>query len=189
MKRLLPIVPVCLLISLNACGTVGIPIPSNVGTAVGQTQTASIWTPTISATPDPDESKIVVWLNQTLLAADPLEQTLDAKYQVVDVLFPVAQDGSQSSVFRVDIRCDCASNVQCCIPERMFVVTIGAMKVSSTRIIEQVAGRANDMQVVCYDHAAPIGMLVATWADVKGYLLGEINGYQLGARVIKLPVP
>jgi len=185
MKRFLSIVPVLLFILLNSCG---IPVPASVGTAVAQTQTAGIWTPTITSTPDPDEPQIVMWLNETLLSADPLEQTLDAKYQVVDVLFPTAPDIA-SAVFRVDIRCECSTNTQCCIPERMFVMIMRAMEKYPEKIIEQVADRASSVQVTCYDHMTLIGTMIATWLDVKSYLRKQITGYQLGARVIKFPPP
>lgn len=77
MKRLLPFFPVFLFFFLNACGNAASVVPPNMGTAVAETQTAMVWTPTISPTPDPNESKIVEWLNAELLNADPLEQTLD----------------------------------------------------------------------------------------------------------------
>jgi len=187
MKRLLPLILVLLFIGISSCDSVTVISPAE-GTAVAQTQTATIWTPTVTSTPDPDESKIVMWLNETLLSADPLEQTLDAKYQVLDVLFPETP-GSPSAVFRMEVRCECSSNMQCCVPERMFVVVMKAMEKYPEKIIEQVANRASDVQVVCYDHITPIGMMVATWPDVKSYLLKQITGFQLGARVVKLPAP
>jgi len=109
MKRLLPIVPVFLLILLNACGNTPAGISPAEGTAVGQTQTAAVWTPTITSTPDPNESKIVEWLNDGLSSADMLEKALDASYYARDVSFPNVP-GSSSTVFRVDIRCECAVN-------------------------------------------------------------------------------
>lgn len=187
MKRLLPLIPVLLFLLISSCDVINAVSPAE-GTAVGETQTAIIWTPTVTPLPDPDESKIIEWLNTIFSELDPLERTLDAKYQVVDVLFD-GMPSNANAVFRMDIRCECAANTQCCVPERMFVVTIAAMKNINGKIIEQVADRANDVQVVCYDHAVPIGMMIAPWSDVKGYLLGEITGYQLGARVVKLPVP
>ena len=188
MKRFLLIVPIILLILLNACGNVTSTVSPDVGTAVGQTQTATMWTPTITSTPDPNESKIVEWLNAELSTADPLEQTLDAKYQVVDVSFPIAP-GSSSTVFRVDVRCECATYTQCCIPERTFVVTIGAMKKRAEKIMEQVPGGVSEMKVVCYDHLALVGVMSAWWSDIKGYLLDQINGYMLGSRVFRSAIP
>ena len=78
MKRLLAIVPIFLFILLNACGSTSETVPDVIGTAVGQTQTAAIWTPTITNTPDPNEANIVEWLNNYLSGTDSLERTLDA---------------------------------------------------------------------------------------------------------------
>jgi len=158
------------------------------GTAVGQTQTATMWTPTITPTPDPNESKIVEWLNDGLASTDALEKTLDANYQAVDVSFPPVLDSSPV-IFRVNIRCECAMNTPCCFPERMFVVTMAAMKSRADKIIGQVPGSISQVNVVCFDHANQIGVIYAGWSDVKGYLLDEINGYQLGSRVSRGALP
>lgn len=184
MKRFLLLIPIFLLMLLNACGNTTANISPAEGTAVGQTQTAVAWTPTTSPTPDPNEAKIVEWLNTELSSADPLEQTLDAKYQVVDASFPTAPNGL-STVFRVDVRCECVTNTQCCIPERTFVVIIGAMKNRADKIIEQVPGTVNEVKVVCNDHMTQLGVMSAWWSDLKGYLLDQINGYQLGSRVFR----
>ena len=189
MKRFISIVPVLLFMLLNACADASVSaISPDVGTAVGQTQTAAMWTPTITFTPDPDEPKIVEWLNEALAEADPLEKTLDASYRAVDVSFPFIA-GGPSTVFRVDIRCECAVNTQCCIPERMFVLSMQAMKKRADKIIEQVPGSVSDVRVVCFDHGTQIGVMFAWWTDVKAYLLDQINGYQLGARVYRSSLP
>src|ERR671927_1199268 len=137
MKRFLFAIPLILFILLNACGKMPTGIPPVQGTAVGETQTAAVWTPTITSTPDPNESKIVEWLNAELEGVDSLEQILDASYQVQDVLFPPAPNSS-SMIFRVDIRCQCAVNTQCCVPERIFVTTLSAMKNRADKIVGQV---------------------------------------------------
>ncbi len=188
MKRFLFIIPIFLLMLLNACGNMTPTVPNDIGTAVGQTQTAVMWTPTITPTPDPDESKIVEWLNDDLAKADPLEQTLDAKYQVLDIRFPATANGI-STVFRVDLRCECSTNMNCCVPERMFVVVIGAMKNRADKIIEQVPASVTEVQVVCYNHTAQLRVIGAWWSDVKDFLGNHINGYQLGARVFQRTTP
>ena len=183
MKRVLFVVPIILLVILNACATDVSAVAPPVGTAVGETQTAAVWTPTISPTPDPNESKIVEWLNAELSNADALEQTVDAKYQVVDVSFP-AVNGTATTI-RVDVRCECARNGQCCIPERTFVVTVASLKKRADKILEQVPGTVSELQVVCYDHLTEVGAISVSWADARGYLLEQINGYQLGSRVYR----
>lgn len=187
MKRVVFVIPIVLLMILNACASDVSAVAPPVGTAVGETQTASVWTPTISPTPDPNESKIVEWLNAELSQADALEQTVDAKYQVVDVSFP-AVNGAATTI-RVDVRCECAMNGQCCVPERTFVVTVGSLKKRADKILEQVPGTVIELKVVCYDHLTQVGAMSAAWADVKGYLLEQINGFQLGSRVYRSSLP
>lgn len=188
MKRFLPILPVFLFILLNACATEVSAVAPPVGTAVGQTQTAAIWTPTITPIPDPNEAKIVEWLNEGLSAVDPLEKTLDANYQTRDVIFP-GSPSSAPTVFRVDVRCDCAFSTQCCVPERIFVSTVLAMKNRADKVVEQVPASVIELKVVCFQHEMQIAVLAASWLDVKGYLLDQINGFQLGSRVYRSTIP
>jgi hypothetical protein len=188
MKRFLPAIPLFLLLLFNACGNHPVDISPAQGTAVGQTQTAAAWTATISPTPVPNTSRIVEWLNAELLNADALEQTLVAKYQVLDVSFPVASNGLLA-IMRVDIRCECATYGQCCNPEQMFVMMIASMKKHGDKIIEQVPGTVSEMRMVCYDHMTQFAVMAASWSDVKGYLSDQINGYQFGSRVSRSTVP
>ena len=188
MKRFLLLIPIVLLIFLNACGNTPAEISIFEGTAVGQTQTATMWTPTITHTPDPNESRIVEWLNEGLSATDPLEKTLDASYQIQDVWFPLTS-GNSYAVFQVDLRCQCAINTQCCIPERMFVATMHSMKNRADKIMEQVPGNINEVKVVCINNGSVIAVMAASWQDVKGYLIDQINGYQFGSRVYRSSLP
>ncbi|MEW6239956.1 MAG: hypothetical protein ACOYZ8_15360 [Chloroflexota bacterium] len=187
MRRLFPIIPVFLFVFLSACGDGGT-IPTEIVAAVVQSQTATMWTPTSTTTPDPDESKIVQWLNGMFAEADPLEQTVDANYKALDVSF-VPGTGGVNSVLRIDVRCECALEYPCCAVSRIFVVTINAMKAQGEKIIGQIPGSVMEVQVSCYDHAEPIGMAVVNWAAVRRYLQGEIIGYQLGSHVRILTVP
>lgn len=110
MKRFLPFFPLIFLFFLNACGELTAEISPAEWTAVWRTNTASVWTPTITPTPDPDEKKIVDWLNEVLSQADELERTLDAKYYVLDVYFqPIhtARIGSFRSMRVANARSTC----------------------------------------------------------------------------------
>jgi hypothetical protein len=188
MKWFLFAIPFLLFLFLHACGNTPAVITPLEGTAVGETQTAAIWTPTITSTPDPNESKIVEWLNAELSGADALEQILDASYQVQDVLFPPASSGT-SIVFRVDIRCQCAVNTQCCVPERIFVTALSAMKNRADKIVEQVPPNVSELKVVCFYNGQYIAVVAALWQDVRDYLLKQINGYQFGSRVYRSTIP
>ena len=185
MKRLLLAVPIFLFIFLNACANSSASaISPNVGTNVAQTQTATMWTPTITPIPNPNTSKIVEWLNQSFLERDALEQSLDAKYQARDAFFPGAPS-TAPTVFRVDIRCDCAFGTQCCVPERMFVLTMLALKGRADKILEQVPNSVNEVKLVCFNHDIQGEVLAASWVNVRAYLLDQINGTQLGSRVYR----
>ncbi len=187
MKRFLLLIPFILLL-INSCAEAPVTIPPQQGTAVALTQTATVWTPTWTASPDPPENKIVEWLNGELSNADPLEQTLDARYLVTEVSFPFTQ-GSSAQIFRVDLRCECAANTNCCVPERMFVVLMTAMKGSKDKLIKQVPSNVGAIKVICYDHTSQINVIGADWAEVRGYLNENVSGYELGAQVYRTTYP
>lgn len=184
MKRLLPLVLIFLLLLLDACSTLISPISPAVGTAVAQTQTASMWTPSVTPMHDPNEAKIVDWLNEKLSRADPLERTIDAYYQALDTSFSYGASGNM--IFRVDMRCECPYNAQCCVPERMFVVAMKAMKDHKDDILKQAPGSVSDFHLVCYNHQTQIGTMAARWVDVIGYFNGDLTGDQFGWRVYKI---
>lgn len=191
MKRFLFIIPFILLLPLNACGTPPGVVPTDMGTAVGQTQTAAMWTPTITptSTPDPNESMIVVLLNSELPEDNmldrmkQLETAIGARYQVVDVAF--TGENNMAEVFKVFVQCECATTAPCCSPERMFTVTMRAMEVNATSILRDVPETVRHLSVVCRDHGEQFAVLSVGWEDVKGFLRGEINGLQFGSRVTR----
>ena len=184
MKRFLLILPMFLLILLNACN--GNSIPYTIGTAVGQTQTAAIWTATITYTPNPNEAGIVTWLNTELSAVDPLQVTLDARFQVLDVQF-LPSYGTAYQLLQVEMSCDCTRNMQCCTPERMFVLVMLAMKKHRDDMLREVPNDVSEVNVVCYDRVTRIGVMVAWWVDVKDYLRDRLTGDQLAYRVQRNP--
>jgi hypothetical protein len=187
MKRLLFIVPfVLFLLILNACGNNGTPpIPPAVGTQVAQTQTASVWTATISPTPQPNTAKMVDWINGQLSRTDPLERMLDAEYTVADVTFPSSNGNGILDLMRLEVHCTCARDGGCCTPERMFVAVVLGLAGMDKKdnFIGQVPATVTEMDVACYDHLTPFGTMAASWTDIQSYLNGEINGTQLGSRV------
>lgn len=186
MKRLLLVIPLILLLLINACANYPAGVSPADGTAVGKTQTATVWTPTISPTPPPDQSKIVEWLNSELSDTDSLEQALVARYRIFDVSFPIGSNGL-ATIMRIDIRCECSTYGQCCFPEHMFVAVINSMKKREDKIIEQVPQTVGEMRVYCFDHMTQMTALSASWSDVKSYLKGQINGDQFGYRVKRNP--
>ncbi len=188
MKRLFLIIPMLLLFLVNSC-VAGMPISANaIGTALIQTQTATMWTVIPTQTFNPNIPTIISWLNNDLATVSPLGRTLDAEYHVINVSFPNMQN---DSIFRVDVGCICMNNSKCCNPERTFVVVVEAMKRYPGAFWAQVPGGINEIMVVCSDHQAKmqIGAVTASWQDVQGYLQGYISGYQLGVRTTRTVAP
>ncbi len=172
-----------LLASATAC--TGADLSTAQMNSAVQTLTATVQPPTVTATPDPDESAIVLLLNHGFeQISDPLAQTLDARYQVLDVSFPL--DGNnKASTFLVQVRCECV-NGGCCTAERTFVMLVHAMKSVADKVARQVPGTVTNLQVASLDHAASMGIVLVSWQDMADYFTGTINGFQLGGRVIKL---
>lgn len=188
MKRVVVVVAFILLAFLYACGPLlNTPIPPAIGTAVAQTQTASMWTPTLTPTLSPDMNKIKQLINEGF-QTDDLEMTLDARYKVNDAWFPYLSNSS-SQIFHLDIHCECAINSHCCTPERTFVVTINAMKNHAEDIIAQVPENIIRVDVVCHNSSGAMGSMGAAWSDVKRFLLEEIDGNALGWSVTPNPSP
>jgi hypothetical protein len=189
-KRSLPFIPIIFLALLNACSGFNSPtdVPGHIFTAAVQSMTATMWTPTPTPSLNPNIPTMVNWMNADLFTANPLEWTLDARYQVTDVTFPYKADKS-TLVFRVDVHCECINGTECCMPERTFVVIVGSMKRNSNTILAQVPGGTNQMLVVCFKKKTPIGAMTASWQDVMAYLLGNLTGYQLGERASRAVYP
>jgi hypothetical protein len=91
--------------------------------------------------------------------------------------------------FQVNIRCDCAFSTQCCVPERMFVLTMLAMKNRADKIVGQIPNSVYEVKVVCFNREIQVDVLAAKWSDVRDYLLEQTNGFQLGSRVYRSTVP
>lgn len=180
MKRLVIIIPFILFVILNACGNPGMPPEGGIYVT---------YTPTIALTPTPgpDGSQIVASLNQFLEgteAATPLDQlehTMSARYQVLDVSFPVENDGTIT--FQVNVNCECAANGQCCSHEQTFVETMRAMYPAKDLVIRLVPGNVKYMKVFCSDHSSQVVIMNVLWEDVKSFFYGHLTGYQLASRV------
>lgn len=185
MKRIFLITLPFIVLALANCGY---DLSTSQMASAVQTLTATVLPPTPTSTPDPDESAIVILLNHGLdQTTDPLSQTIDARYQVVDASFPLGTN-QIASMFRIDVRCECLGTA-CCTPERTFVVIMNAMKPVAEKIARQVPASVTEVQVVCLDHTNQIGAMIASWRDMVDYFSGTINGFQLGARTFKLIGP
>ena len=189
MKRLLTIIPLTLFIFINACGTNETStVPSDMGTAVALTQTATMWTPTPitpSPTSSPNQAIIVDALNSALRGGDPLGEAIDAKFHVADVGFD--SNGNPPTLITLRIRVECEWVIKSsCTAERAFVVLMHAFENKDVRkkVVEQLPTTIELIQIEAFDHMAQIGSLAIRWQDVLAYTKGEINGDQLAGRVI-----
>ena len=186
LKRLLPFIPLFLLI---ACG----PEVSDpeIQHAVIQTLTATVLTPTPTATPEPNTPGIVDILNNAMRGADPLEETLDARFSVIDAHVMLDHVSNQATTLRIHADCEWVFN-DGCTPEETFVVLMRAFRVNDKiikKVCDDIPSTINTLQVVTFDHMAQRGILGASWNDIVDYAVGKINGNQLGSRIVRLTTP
>jgi hypothetical protein len=151
------------------------------------TLTATAWTPTVTATPVPNTARLVEVLNANLVGVDPLSETVDAKYYVLDLQF-VPDEKNNLVTLRVDVECECVYSV-CCTNERTFVQLMRAL-VANQKTIERVRGELpltiRQLHVTAFDRMQPKGSIQVQWSDVLLYASGQINGNQLGSRIVRL---
>src|SRR6266498_157031 len=123
LKRLLPFVPIIFLI---ACFPPTEGIDPAYSTAVIQTLTATMWTPTPvtpSATPEPHTGKVVEILNGVLVGSDPLAETMEARFTVLDAWIILDGQTNQARTLMINVDCEWVFT-DSCTPERTFVVMI-----------------------------------------------------------------
>ena len=185
-KRLLPFLPMVVFI---ACAP-DISSP-DIQNAVIQSLTATIWTPTPltpTATPEPNTGRIVDILNNAMLGADPLGETIDAKFSVIDAQIILDDVTKQATTLRVHVECEWVFN-NSCTPEQTFVVLMRALTINEKvleKISPQIPQTVHMLQMVAFDRMVQTGMVVSSWDDVMDYAIGRISGNQLGSRITRL---
>lgn len=151
------------------------------------TLTATVIPPTITSTPAPNTARLVEILNRNLVGADPLADTVDARYYVLDIQF--AADAENNLVtLKVNVECECVYS-SCCSAERTFVQLMRAVMARPKTMDEiraQLPATILEVQVAAFEHMQPEGTILVQWADVLSYAAGQINGNQLGARIVRL---
>lgn len=151
------------------------------------TLTATAWTPTASPTPIPNTAVLVETLNRNLVGIDPLSETVDAKFYVIDLQF-APDDRNNLVTVRVQVECECVYS-SCCSTERTFVQAVRAF-VRNERTVNEIKAQIpvtiRDLQVVALDHMQQKGTILVQWSDVLLYAGGQINGNQLGSRIVRL---
>ena len=64
-----------------------------------------------------------------------------------------------------------------------------ALKGEKDKIIKQVPSNVGEIKIICYDHTSQINVIGTDWETVKGYLNGNVSGYELGAKVYRTTFP
>jgi hypothetical protein len=186
MKRALPFLP---LIVLIACSP-DIADPQ-VQAAVINSLTATVWTPTPvtpTSTAEPHTGKIVDMLNGVIVGADPLGETILAKYSVVDAQVLLDAPTQRALILRVHVDCEWIYS-DSCTPESTFVVLMYALSENEKvmkRIQDQIPSTVETLEVVAFDRMAQTGVIHISWGDVWDFAEGNINGNQLGSRMIRM---
>jgi hypothetical protein len=187
-KRLLPFLPMLVFV---AC-TPDVSSP-DIQNAVIQSLTATIWTPTPltpTATSEPNTGRIVDILNNVMLGADPLGETIDAKFSVIDAQIILDDVTQQATTLRVHVECEWVFS-DSCTPEQTFVVLMRAITINEKvleKISPQIPPTVHTLQMVAFDRMVQTGMVVSSWDDVMDYVTGRISGNQLGSRITRLVI-
>jgi hypothetical protein len=187
MKRFLFVIPVFLLIFINACIVPG-------ATVVTATPT---WTPTLIFLPTEDTLSPAIFsqLNlaiEGLVTSEPvneLEHIAGPSYQVIGV--DVLPTDRIPSTLQISVRCECAENGQCCNTARTFAATIVTLRniylSGNLKQEETPYATLNILEVQCFDHANLTGVASVPWTDVVAFFQNEIDGFQLWASVTQTP--
>jgi hypothetical protein len=185
LKRLAPFLPLFLVI---ACAP-DISDP-NIQSAVIHSLTATMWTPvppSLTPTPEPNTSKIVEILNNIMVGTDPLLETIDAKFSVIDTQILLNEITQEAVILRISVDCEWVYS-DSCTPEATFVKLVKAFSVNE-KVIQnigaQVPTTVHTVEVLTYDRMKASGLIAITWGDLVDYSYGKINGNQLGSRIIR----
>jgi hypothetical protein len=184
-KQLVPFLPLFLVL---ACAP-DISDP-NIRSAVIGSLTATMWTPvppSLTPTPEPNTSKIVEILNNIMVGTDPLLETVDAKFSVIDVQVLLNETTQEAGILRISVDCEWVYS-DSCTPEATFVKLIRAFSVNEKviqNIGSQVPATVHTLEVLAFDSMKSTGLIAITWNDLVDYSYGKINGNQLGSRIIR----
>ena len=184
LKRILPFLPFILII---ACAP-DISDP-NIQLAVINSLTATMWTPvppTFTPTPEPNTSKIVEVLNGVMVGTDPLQETIVAKFSVIDAQVILNGVTQEATVISIHVDCEWVFS-DSCTPESTFVALMRAVS-SNDKTIERISGQipptVHTFEVLSFDRMKLNGAITMAWSDVLDFSRGKINGNQLGSRII-----
>jgi hypothetical protein len=184
------------IIMLGACDTLDNQVSPAEADAFIHTLTATMWTPapvTPSATPVPNEAVIVNALNDASRGADPLEETLDAKFSILDISFHLSGKPLVTTTLEVHVECEWITRPSCTV-ERAFVALAHAFKAVKADVRKKIIGQIPEtvlvVQVRAFDHITkPLGIIEVGWQDLLAFANGDITGDQLGTRILRFIPP
>jgi hypothetical protein len=190
MKRFVLVLVGALFLALAGCGEI-----TTEQAVAGAQQTIEVASLVPTATPTPviNEMAMIEKINANLSeekVVDSLSRTVDAIYQVTNISFDLG--GGTAIIFQIDIMCTCVRNQNCCVPERMFVVLVHAMKATGNQIIQNVPTTIQEVNISCFHGTYMIGIAHVSWENLQNYLVAsdnQIGGYQLGGQVVVTPMP
>ena len=172
----------------GASSTVTSFVNPSVKTAVIQSLTAIMWTATYTPTPILDSQKLITVLNSEMVGADPLSETVEAKFYVMDIEYPIDEQSKEIRTIRIHVECEWIFRDNC-TPEESFVNLMHVF-ISNDKMIEKVSplvpSTLRDIQVITFNHMQQNGIIMVRWQDVIDYSAKRISGVQLGSRIVRL---
>jgi hypothetical protein len=127
------------------------------------------------------ESGIINLLNDYLIHADPVDYALETKFHVVDIQFQAAKD-KENAIFYIKMDCQ-----GLCSAKRTFSVLMAAMKIKKNDMKSYWPKGVKEFRLEITDHMNSKGFCTGAWAEIDGYLGGDLTGEQLASRVTCLP--
>ena len=190
LKRTLPFFPILIILVVSSC--IAVPqgeISPDMATFIIQSMTATMWTPTASPTPSPNVVTIIDTLNGAIINSDPLRETIETRFSVLDVRFPMEPTSRQILTMQIDLECEWIFT-DSCTPEESFVNLMHGFAADDKKVIKKIAAQVpatvDSVEITTFNHRVPDGTIVVNWQDVFDFATGKITGNQLGARILRI---
>jgi hypothetical protein len=123
-----------------------------------------------------------------MIGSDPLTETVVAKYSVIDAQVIMDVTTQQATILRIHIDCEWIFS-DSCTPESTFVVLMNTFSTNDKvmeRVINQIPTTITTLEILAFDQMIPTNILTIAWSDVLAFTFGEINGNQLGSRILRI---
>ena len=124
-------------------------------------------------------------------AADPLAETIGTSFRVIDAEVMTEPPNNLSAVLLIEMECHWVYS-DSCTPEEAFIALMNAIRTNQEvkdRITENIPPTVHTLQMVSFNDMIREGMIIVAWQHVVDYMNENINGTQLGARIVRMPTP